>query len=92
VYLQTLRLSDGIVRLYFVAGDFGFDILRKKEDILQELVSRYQVPEEAIVTTVSKFFDGYRKDPERIKELTLENLELRMERLVDSSSASALFK
>jgi len=59
--LKTQRVSDGIVRLYYVAGDRVIETLNAEDAILNNLQKQWGISQHEIAATADRFFDGYKK-------------------------------
>jgi alanyl-tRNA synthetase len=57
--LKTGRISDGILRLYYVAGKRALEKISEEAEILHELCDSWAVQQSELVSTASRFFDGY---------------------------------
>jgi len=58
--LKTQRISDGIVRLYFVAGEKAIAQSNQEAEILFHLSSSWGVSQQEIPATAERFFAGYK--------------------------------
>lgn len=56
--LKTTRISDGIVRLYYVASNKALEKLNNESDILYQLTKSWDVDQSQIIKTANKFFSG----------------------------------
>eukprot|EP00164_Ancoracysta_twista_P003216 GFYU01004295.1.p2 GENE.GFYU01004295.1~~GFYU01004295.1.p2 ORF type:complete len:891 (-),score=379.12 GFYU01004295.1:90-2453(-) len=74
--VKTARISDGIVRLYYVASERALQQVLKEKDILHELCSSWNVSQNEIVPTATRFFDGYKKYGDKVKKQSQEVLGL----------------
>jgi len=54
--LTTKRIADGIVRLYYVAGERTLDMLNKDTTIINELTNMWGIEQRLIVQTAARFF------------------------------------
>jgi alanyl-tRNA synthetase len=59
--LRTNRISDGIVRLYYVAGEAALRQTNVEKSILTTMQSSWTVTLDEMVTTGDRFFTGYKK-------------------------------
>jgi len=59
--LKTQRISDGIVRLYYVAHERAIDVLNTEMDIMNNLCETWGIDQTQIVPTASRFFNEYKK-------------------------------
>jgi len=58
--LKSQRISDGIVRLYYVAQERAIEVLNEEQEILQRLCDQWGVDNSQIVSTASRFFKEYK--------------------------------
>jgi alanyl-tRNA synthetase len=59
--IRSSRISDGIVRLEYVAQERAIDLLNNEASILNQLCQEWGVEQEKITDTASRFFNGYKK-------------------------------
>lgn len=64
--LKSNRVSDGIVRLSYVANERAIEVLNEERDMLQSLCETWKIGKHDILKTATKFF----KDYKRLNELT----------------------
>jgi len=60
LYFQTSRISDGIVRISFVAGDKAHEIAVDNADMIHELCSKWSIHKGDLVTQGERFFQGFK--------------------------------
>jgi alanyl-tRNA synthetase len=58
--VKTQRISDGIVRLYYVAHEKAISKMNEEQDIMTELCETWGVDKGAILPTANRFFKGYK--------------------------------
>eukprot|EP00744_Colponema_vietnamica_P000780 GILI01001356.1.p1 GENE.GILI01001356.1~~GILI01001356.1.p1 ORF type:complete len:965 (+),score=358.80 GILI01001356.1:48-2942(+) len=91
--LRSNRISDGIVRLYFVAGEKAIARLNTESLVLQNLSDAWSVGMSDLVPTAERFFDGYKKYGEKVKKQAQSILELQLKcLLLDPSTKLALIR
>jgi len=91
--LKTGRVSDGIVRLYYVAGENALKAIQSEESILRQLVQTWQIStKEDIVPTGARFFDGYKKGETRMAKQAKKILELHMKAVLLDDSKNVVFR
>ncbi len=66
--LKTQRISDGVVRLTFVAGDRAYEELKVKNSILNQLCEMWGIEESMILKTAERFFKDYKRLTNETKE------------------------
>jgi len=91
--IKSSRISDGIVRLYYVAGEHALSLLNVQNTILDSLVSSWGVGEADILPTATRFFDGYKKYKDLVTKQNTQILDLTMKAfLLDPQSKLAAFE
>ena len=89
--LKTQRVSDGIVRLYYVAGEKSIEKLNEEDSILHHLCNIWGISQHEIVPTAERFFSGYKKLDSKAKKQEEMILELVVKNVVkDSNQRTAL--
>eukprot|EP00764_Aduncisulcus_paluster_P014824 gnl/Carplike_NY0171/905_a1243_882.p1 GENE.gnl/Carplike_NY0171/905_a1243_882~~gnl/Carplike_NY0171/905_a1243_882.p1 ORF type:complete len:1003 (-),score=360.05 gnl/Carplike_NY0171/905_a1243_882:93-3101(-) len=76
--VNSHRVSDGVVRIHFKAGEAALRFTANQSHVLESLKKDWTVEESEIVKTASKFFSGYKRMTKEIGDLTDELLKLRM--------------
>jgi len=90
--IKSARISDGIVRLYFVAGEPALGMLNSEATILNGLTSSWGVAADEILPTASRFFDGYKKFSSMVQKQNTQILDLQMKVfLLDPNAKLGLF-
>jgi len=59
--LKSQRISDGIVRLYYVAQERAISVLNEEHDILLKLCDQWGIDQQQILPTATRFFNDYKK-------------------------------
>jgi alanyl-tRNA synthetase len=59
--IKTSRISDGIVRLYYVARDRAIEVMNTEAKIMNTLCETWGVDQSQIEQTASRFFNEYKK-------------------------------
>ena len=72
--LKTHRISDGILRLYFVAGQKSMDRLNYENRLLNSLCDIWSINKPQIVPTAERFFKDFKKLNNENKEKDLQIL------------------
>lgn len=67
--MKTNRISDGVVRLQFVAGEAALQQDDIEAGILEELKSSWGVELDKITLTAEKFFEGYKSNDRLVNVL-----------------------
>ncbi len=74
--LKTQRVSDGIVRLYYVAQERAISVLNEEHGILNDLCDTWGVDQTQIISTATRFFNDYKKLTNVNKKQDLQILQL----------------
>lgn len=77
--LRSSRISDGIVRLEYVAQERAIEVLNKETGILNSLIEEWGVDQSQIQSTASRFFNEYKRlsTEVKVKDQTILNLQVR---------------
>ena len=59
--IKTQRISDGIVRLYYVAHERAINVMNTEQDIMNSLCETWGVDQTQILPTANRFFNEYKK-------------------------------
>jgi alanyl-tRNA synthetase len=59
--VKSQRISDGIVRLTYVAQERAINEMNGEQDIMNNLCSIWGIDKSDILMTASKFFNDYKK-------------------------------
>lgn len=76
--VKSQRISDGIVRLYYVAQERAIQVLNDEHQILQNLCDQWGVDLTQIVPTASRFFNDYKKLSNQAKKQDQQILNLQV--------------
>lgn len=77
--VKSNRISDGVVRVYFLAGDRALDYTAEQTGILNSQMTLWGVEQDKILATGEKFFTGWKQLSNTTKTLTQSLLESRVE-------------
>lgn len=73
--LKSSRISDGILRLYFVAGTVSMDRLNYENRLLNKLCEIWSINKPQVVATAERFFKDYKKLTNENKDKDLKILD-----------------
>ena len=59
--MKSQRISDGIVRLYYVARDRAIEVMNAETKIMNTLCETWGVDQSQIEQTASRFFNEYKR-------------------------------
>lgn len=84
--MAAKRIADGIVRLYYVAGERSIEMLNEETKIINELTNMWSIHRTGILPTADRFFSGYKKFGQQVTDASKKiiNLEVKYIANVDS--------
>lgn len=88
--LTTKRIADGIVRLYFVAGNRSLEVLRSQKELILKLQDLWGVNQELIFETAERFFTQNKKIQRDLDESTKRIMHLELQLLSANPKISKL--
>jgi len=80
--LKVLRISDGIVRLYFVAGKRALEVVNKENALINSLTTSWGISADDVIPTAERFFKEARTYGSQAKQLTEQVLDLKVKLFV----------
>lgn len=86
--LTTKRIADGIVRLYFVAGERTIEKLNEETKIIHDLCKLLSIPQTQIIDTAERIFKSYKKLNTDFNDAQKKILELQVRYIVDNKDVS----
>ncbi len=89
--LKSQRVSDGIVRLYYVAGERAIERLNQEDAVLNNLSEMWKIPLNDIPTTAERMFKGYKKYETKAKKLEEQLIDMTVRCIASDSSLSRVF-
>lgn len=81
--LKSKRISDGIVRLYFVANQRALNELDADSKVINSLSELWGVERNIIVDTASRFFTENKKFSSKLKTVTQKLVEFQMKNIIN---------
>ena len=85
--LKTARISDGIVRLYYVAGGRALELLSDEASVINHLISEWGISQDDLLPTASRFFEGYKRLGSQVTKQASTILDLTLKvHLLDPTS------
>ncbi len=72
---KTEKVQDGLIRLFFVAGERALDLFMECEEIIWGLCEKYSVNRKDLSATVDKFFEKWRDNEKKVKRLQEDLLQ-----------------
>jgi alanyl-tRNA synthetase len=85
--LKSQRVSDGVVRINFVAGERAYEEITKQKAIINELCQLWKIESKVIVKTAERFFKDYKKMSNENKELESQLLGNQVKMLLNKEDA-----
>jgi len=81
--LTAKRIADGILRLYFVAGNRVIDCLNEETGVINELSSLWTVEQKMIVPTATRFFNENKRYQTANSQMTKTILNMQVSYVCD---------
>ncbi|KAH3764451.1 alanine--tRNA ligase [Pelomyxa schiedti] len=88
--IRSHRISDGILRLHFVAGDRALQHMNSETRLVNELCSMWTVQPEDVVPTAKRFFQGYKKYITIAPKQAMELLQLKLKLFLSDTTQNLL--
>lgn len=89
--IKSCRISDGIVRLYYVARERAIEIMNSETKILGTLCETWGVDQSQIEQTASRFFNEYKRLSTQTKKQDQQILNLQVKYLLKENEKKAFF-
>jgi alanyl-tRNA synthetase len=86
--LTTKRIADGIVRLYFVAGERTIEKLNEETKIIHDLCKLLSIPQNNIIETSERIFKSYKKLNTDFGDAQKKILDLQVRYVIDNKEVS----
>lgn len=80
--LKSQRISDGIVRLYYVAQERAISVLNDEHDILIKLCDQWGIDQQNILPTATRFFNDFKRLSSQAKKQDQQILNLQLKFLL----------
>ena len=90
--LTTKRIADGIVRIYFVAGERTLGKLRAETEILNDLTDMWSIPQDQIMITANRIFKDYKKYKFDMTEAKRKILNLQVSNVLNGQCNGVVIK
>jgi len=88
---KTQRISDGIVRLYYVAHEKAIEKMNEEQGIMNELCSTWGIDQSQILPTATRFFNEYKKLSAVTKKQDQQILNLTVKYILSSTEETKVF-
>lgn len=88
--LTTKRIADGIVRLYFVAGNRSLEVLKQEKELLLGLQNLWGVSQNMILPTAQRFFVQNKKVVKELDDATKKIMLLELQILTTNPKINKL--
>ena len=76
--ITSKRIADGVVRLYFVAGERTLEVLKEETEVIHSLSDMWSIPQNEIVGTAKRIFTEYKRGNTEISEAKKKILGLQV--------------
>ena len=90
--LKTQRISDGIVRLYYVAQERAITIMNEEKDMLNKLCEQWSIDQSQILPTATRFFNDFKKLSTTTRKQDQQILNLQVKLLLKDEPAIQFVK
>ena len=82
--IKSSRVSDGILRLYYMAGKKVMKALNQETTVINELKKSWKVKLEDIVSTGNRFFNDFKKYEKEAQNQKLALLSMQVRYMSES--------
>lgn len=89
--VKSQRISDGIVRLYYVAEERAIQIMNKESNIMNALCQTWSVDTGDLEQTAMKFFSGYKRLSTETEKQAKQILNLQLKYLLSSNESKFFY-
>ena len=76
--VNSRRISDGIVRLYYVANEKAMEIMIKETTLLQDVCKLWNIDQTQVYSTAKRFFNEYKKLGTTVRKQDSQILDLQI--------------
>ena len=90
--LNSKRIADGVVRLYFVAGERTIEKLNEETQIINDLSKMFNISQNQVVETADRIFKNYKKLGNEVNEMQKTILGLQVRYVIDSKHESIMIQ
>lgn len=88
---KSQRISDGIVRLYYVAYERAIEKMNEEQEIMNSLCETWGVDQSQILPTANRFFNEYKRLSNVTKKQDQQILNLTVKYVLSSNDASKVY-
>lgn len=89
--VKTQRISDGIVRLYYVAYEKAIEKLNEEQGIMNSLCETWGVDQSQVLPTAVRFFNEYKKLSTLTSKQDIQILNLQVKFVINSNDIKMHF-
>jgi alanyl-tRNA synthetase len=89
--INSRRISDGIVRLYYITNEKAMETMNKETMLLQDLCKLWGIDQPQILPTAKRIFEKSKKLGTQTKKQDGQILDLQMKCLLNGSSTKFVF-
>jgi alanyl-tRNA synthetase len=90
--IKTQRISDGIVRLYYVAHERAIEKMNDEQEIMNQLCDTWGIDQSQILPTATRFFNEYKKLSTVTKKQDQQILNLQVKYVLNSNEETKLYR
>ncbi|CAI2379686.1 unnamed protein product [Moneuplotes crassus] len=84
--INSRRISDGIVRLYYIANEKAMEVMNRETILLQDLCKLWGIDQPQIFPTAKRFFEDYKKLNAQTNKQDGQILGLQMKVVLDGAA------
>ena len=83
--VRSLRISDGILRLYYMAGPKVINTLNEETKVINQLKELWGISQNEIVPTANRFFNDYKKFEKDVQNQKMALLSMQVKYMQESN-------
>ena len=87
---KTKRISDGIVRIYFVSGKKAILELNEDNNVIHNLMDMWGVERNIIVDTANRFFSENKKFQTKLKNQLMKLVEFQVKGIINDNNINTV--
>ncbi|KAJ6243664.1 alanine--tRNA ligase [Anaeramoeba flamelloides] len=84
--INSRRISDGVLRIYFVAYARALDFTNEESDIVHDLCTQWSCPPKDISQTGKRFFEAFKQNKKKINDMSVSIINLSINSMLKQES------
>lgn len=89
--IKTMKIQDGLIRLYYVAGEKAIQLLNKERGIVTSLQDLWSVSQDDVISTAERIFKDYKKVSQENSRHEEKILNLQVRYLLDNPEFKSIY-